>query len=277
CIIPVTRGAQRSRPADEVVDEVRRLGRGGFSEVVVTGVQISSYKWSGQGLVDLTRRLLEETPVGRLRLSSIAPWQFDHRLLDLFDGPGGDRLCRHFHLSLQSGCDATLRRMRRPYTAAAFAGLAAEIRRRVPGVALTTDLIVGFPGEDEAELEESLAVTRALRFAKIHAFPYSPREGTAAATLPGQVDAAVKKRRMAAALEAARHAEEAFRRASLGTTTTVLWERRSEGRWQGTSDNYLPVATSATGDLERRLTPARLTALEPGGLVAEIAGSVAVA
>ena len=270
CIIPFTRGEQRSRPAREVVDEVRRLATGGFAEVVVTGVQISSYRWRDQGLFELTRRLLEETPVRRLRLTSIAPWQFDRRLLDLFDGAHGHRLCRHFHLSLQSGCDETLRRMRRPYTGAAFADLAAEIRERVPGVAITTDLIVGFPGETDDEFARSLARTRELAFAKIHAFPYSERSGTAAAEMPDQVDPAEKKRRMSAALQLARRSERAFWRGNLGRTGEVLWERRSAGRWLGTTDNYLPVAAESAVDLERRLTAARLVAVGAGRVRAEL-------
>ena len=178
CIIPSTRGAQRSRPVEKVVAEVRGLVGGGFQEVVVTGVQISAYRDGNRRLVELVETLLEETEVPRLRLTSIAPWQFDRRLLGLFDT---GRVCRHFHLSLQSGSDEILPRMRRPYSTAEYAGLLETIRAHVPGVAITTDLIVGFPGETGAEHEASLAFVAACGFARIHAFPYSARPGTEAA------------------------------------------------------------------------------------------------
>ena len=147
CIIPSTRGRQRSRPLPEVVAEVRSMAEAGVREVVVTGVQISHYRWRGRTLYDLVVALLEETAIPRIRLTSLAPWAFDRRLLGLLAHP---RVCRHVHLSLQSGCDATLERMRRPYTSAAYAALVEEIRAAVPGIAVTTDVIVGFPGESEA-------------------------------------------------------------------------------------------------------------------------------
>ncbi|MEM8963426.1 MAG: MiaB/RimO family radical SAM methylthiotransferase, partial [Acidobacteriota bacterium] len=143
CIIPTTRGRQRSRSLEEVVDEVAALTAAGFPEVVITGVQISHYDHDGRRLFDVVKAVLERTAVPRLRVTSIAPWRFDERLLELWTDP---RLCRHVHLSLQSGADATLKRMRRPYTAATYAGLVDRIRNAVPGMAVTTDVIVGFPG-----------------------------------------------------------------------------------------------------------------------------------
>jgi threonylcarbamoyladenosine tRNA methylthiotransferase MtaB len=153
CVIPFTRGRQRSRPMSEVVHEVGALGKGGFHEVVITGVQISSYRDGGSGLFALVETVLAKTAVARLRLTSIAPWQFDHRLLELFST---GRLCRHFHLSLQSGCARTLSRMHRPYSPQEYAELLSTIRERLPGVAITTDLIVGFPGESDRDFKDSL-------------------------------------------------------------------------------------------------------------------------
>jgi threonylcarbamoyladenosine tRNA methylthiotransferase MtaB len=272
CIIPKTRGRQVSRPLDEVVREVGDLAAGGFREVVLTGVQISAYRDPGMGLYELVRALLERTAVARLRLTSIAPWQFDRRLLDLF---ATGRLCRHFHLSLQSGCDATLARMRRPYTVAAFEALADEIRRRVPGVAITTDVIVGFPGETDEEFAASLATVRRLRFARIHAFPYSSRPGTEAARLPDPVDARTAKERMRHMLGAAETARAAFQRQHVGREAEVLWEEEREGVWHGTTDNYLPVTVSSRRDLRRVLAPARLLAASGFALAAELTGSAA--
>jgi threonylcarbamoyladenosine tRNA methylthiotransferase MtaB len=255
CIIPTTRGPQRSRDPRAVVAEVRQMAAAGFPEVVLTGVQISSYRSAGLGLYELTARLLAETAVSRLRLTSIAPWQFDRRLLDLL---AGGRLCRHVHLSLQSGCDATLRRMRRPYDAAQFAALTDEIRRHLPDVAITTDVIVGFPGETTQDFEASLAFAAAQGFSRLHAFPYSPRQGTAAAALPGQVPVEEVKERMRRMLALARDSEALFARRQVGRTVSVLWEGLRDGLWLGTSDNYVRVRTESDANLRRRLTPALL-------------------
>ncbi|MDH3404723.1 MAG: tRNA (N(6)-L-threonylcarbamoyladenosine(37)-C(2))-methylthiotransferase MtaB [Acidobacteriota bacterium] len=264
CIIPATRGRQRSRHPAAVVRDVRRLAAAGFAEVVVTGVQISSYRWDDTGLFELVRRLLRETSVPRLRLTSIAPWELDLRLLDLFaaDPGGGTRLCRHFHLSLQSGCDATLRRMRRPYTAARFAAVVERVRERLPRAAITTDVIVGFPGESAADFEESLAFVAAQGFARVHAFPYSARPGTAAAGFGGRVEPAVARERMGRLLAVAAAGAAAFARAQLGQTVSVLWEERRGAVWRGTSDNYLRVETRAAAPLRRRLAAARLVAVD---------------
>jgi threonylcarbamoyladenosine tRNA methylthiotransferase MtaB len=222
-----------------VVDEVRRLAAAGCEEVVITGVQISAYRSGDTRLYDLVRRLLAETEVPRLRLTSIAPWDFDLRLLEPFEEDG--RLCRHFHLSLQSGCADTLRRMRRPYSPDGFAELLATLRRAVPGLAITTDVIVGFPGESDGEFEESLAFVAACGFARVHAFPYSPRPGTAAAVMAGPVPHTVCRERMARMLDVADAGQQAFWAAQIGERVPVLWECRRDGRWQGTTDHYVRV------------------------------------
>jgi threonylcarbamoyladenosine tRNA methylthiotransferase MtaB len=270
CIIPFTRGRQTSRPVAECVAEVDSMVRAGVQEVVVTGVQISSYRSrdpeSGgeQRLYDLVAALLQQTSVPRLRLTSIAPWQFDRRLLELWRDP---RLCRHIHLSLQSGSSATLQRMRRPYTADRYATLVEAIREAMPGAAITTDIIVGFPGETEEEFAVSLAFAEAMEFAKIHAFPYSTRQGTMAAEMPHPVAPAVKRERMARMLAVADASERQFWQDQLGRTETVLWERRRGDLWHGLTDNYVRVLGHADEDLHNRLTPARLIGLGPGGVV----------
>ena len=260
CVIPMTRGSQRSRPIPEVLREVRQLAASGYQEVVVTGVQISSYRWQGCGLFELTRALLEQTSISRLRLTSIAPWQFDLRLLDLF---ASQRLCRHVHLSLQSGSSATLRRMRRPYTAEEFGELAAHLRQQIPSIAITTDVIVGFPGESDTEFEESLHFAAQLRFARLHAFPYSPRAGTEAAELPQQIPVAVKRDRMRRMLAVARESRQRFEQDHAHTTAEVLWEYQRDGAWHGMTDNYLRVALESNEDLAFRITPVHLA--EPNG------------
>jgi len=234
CIIPSTRGRQRSRPLAEAVGEVRSLVEAGYREVVITGVQISAYRSGDDRLYELVRAILERTEVPRLRLTSIAPWDLDERLLELWSDR---RLCRHLHLSLQSGSTGTLRRMRRPYTAEGYLGVLDRVRASIPGVAITTDVIVGFPGESREEFEESLATVEAARFAKAHVFPFSPRPGTEGAELPGHVHPDEKKARMERMLAFADRAERDFWLEHVGRWEMVLWERGG----QGLTDNYLRV------------------------------------
>lgn len=262
CIIPSTRGRQRSRPIPEVVAEVRSMAHQGFREVVVTGVQISHYRWQGRTLYDLAVALLERTDVPRIRLTSLAPWAFDRRLLELLRHP---RVCRHVHMSLQSGCDAVLERMRRPYSTAAYAALVDEIREAVPGIAVTTDVIVGFPGETRAEHAASRAFVESVGFARTHVFSYSARAGTEAASLGGHLDPETIKQRTAEMIETAAAGERRFRRAHAGSTLRVLWEEERDGRLRGTSDNYLRVAAprpsrSPPDGLAGEITDARILA-----------------
>ncbi len=264
CIIPQTRGSQRSRPVDDVVAEVHALTTGGFQEVVITGVQISAYRSGETRLAELVERLLVDTDVRRLRLTSIAPWQFDRRLLDLF---GSRRICRHVHLSLQSGCSETLQRMRRPYSTEDFARLATEIRSAAPGVAITTDVIVGFPGESEHEFEVGLEFVDRMQFARVHAFPYSVRNGTEAAAMTDQVPHAVKRARMKRMLEVAERGREAFWNSQRGQTVEVLWEQPKNDLWLGTTDNYIRVARS--GPVGSGLEQVRLGRIVEGAVVAE--------
>ena len=311
CIIPATRGRQRSRPPAEVIAEVRRLAGAGYREIVLTGVQISAYRAdaapSGRGhasgrplgLAHLVREVLaalaavvgrpastairapsspphspdgptapEGPPATRLRLTSIAPWELDDELLGLWSDR---RLCRHLHLSLQSGADATLRRMRRPYTAARYARLVERARAAVPGVAVTTDVIVGFPGETDAEFEESLATVAALGFAKVHVFPFSPRPGTAAAALPDALPPAEQRQRMARMMAVAERSEQDFRSAHLGHRAMVLWERPKGGHGQGLTDNYIRVFSPAAVALRNQLVEVELVALTPGGMIGRLA------
>lgn len=267
CIIPFTRGAQRSRPLPEVVGEVRDLLRRGHREIVLTGVQISAYHWGDVRLTGLVRTLLAETDVPRLRLTSIAPWDLDERLLELW---GDRRLCRHLHLSLQSGSTAVLRRMRRPYTAHGYLALLSRLRAAVSGVAVTTDVIVGFPGETEEGFRESLTTVEKAGFAKVHVFPYSPRPGTEAERMPEQVSPPEKKARMERMLEAATRAEREFQSAHLGMRETVLWERPKGGMGHGLTDNYLRVVCEEGAALWNRFSEVELTEITADGIAARL-------
>jgi threonylcarbamoyladenosine tRNA methylthiotransferase MtaB len=272
CIIPMTRGAQSSRPLTEVLQEVKALVESGHRELVITGVQISSYRWRQARLYNLVRSVLETTDIERVRLTSIAPWDFDPRLVDLVEE---GRVCRHFHLSLQSGCDRTLAAMRRPYTTDQYRHLAEELRSRVPGLAITTDVIVGFPGESENDFQTSLEFVEELEFARIHAFPYSPRPGTAAAGLPRQVDSQTSRRRMQRMLQVAAASQRRFDRSQIGETVAVLWETRRNGVWVGTSDNYLRVEMNGNADVDAGITATRIECLTELGVAGRSPGTTA--
>jgi threonylcarbamoyladenosine tRNA methylthiotransferase MtaB len=279
CIIHVARGPQRSRPPDRVLAEVQARLAAGHREIVLTGVHIGAYGRDAAspgpvGAADLwalVGQILAETPVERLRLSSIEPWDLPERAFDLWRDR---RLCRHLHLPLQSGDDGTLARMGRHYTTAEFAALVARARAAVPGLAVTTDLIVGFPGETEEAHARTLTFLEEMAFARVHVFPYSLREGTPAARMPSQVPAQIKAGRARAARDVAAGSSRAFRRQFLGQTVQVLWEScRPEGQgllWSGLTDNYLRVRAVGGEGLANTLGRVRLVGLDPGGLRGEI-------
>jgi threonylcarbamoyladenosine tRNA methylthiotransferase MtaB len=277
CIIHVARGPQRSLPVEQILSEVRARLAAGHKEVVLTGVHIGAYGQdrygdrAGADLWALVSRILAETDVPRLRLSSIEPWDLTERAFHLWDDA---RLCRHLHLPLQSGSDATLRRMARRYTTAEFATLATDARAAIPDLAVTTDVIVGFPGETDAEFAESLSSVQSLCFARVHVFPYSLRAGTPAAEMPGQVSANVKAERARRMRAIAAASEQDFAQRFVGRTLEVLWESGRQGKgdvvWSGLTDNYLRVLTRTSAPLANTLIPTRLVAMREGGLQGEI-------
>jgi threonylcarbamoyladenosine tRNA methylthiotransferase MtaB len=277
CIIHVARGRQRSRPPDQVLAEVQGLLAAGHQEIVLTGVHIGAYgRDRGGGGQDadlwaLVDRILAETGVPRLRLSSIEPWDLPERALSAWEDP---RLCRHLHLPLQSGSDAILQRMARRYTTADYAALVSAARAAIPGLAVTTDVIVGFPGETGAEFAESLATVQEMGFARVHVFPYSLRPGTPAAVLPDQVPPQVRAERARAMRDVAAASSRAFQRQFVGRTVEVLWESSRAGPgdpiWSGLTDNYLRVRAASPQDLANRFMPVRLVTLAGDGLRGEI-------
>jgi len=274
CVVRLARGKGRSRPPEEVLQEVHQLLRAGYREVVLSGVHLGAYghDWGDRrGLFQLVRRLLAETDLARLRLSSLEPWDITPDFFTLWEDR---RLARHLHLPLQSGCDATLRRMARRTTTQAFAGLVAVARAVIPDLAVTTDIMVGFPGESEAEFAESLAFVEAMQFARLHIFRYSPRPGTRAATMPDQVPPAVAAERAQRMHALGAKLERSFRRRFIGRTMEVLWETARPGDgawlWSGLTDNYLRVTTSSAENLHNIITPTRLLAERDNGLYGEV-------
>jgi len=270
CLTCIARGPSRSRPLQHILDEVRRWVADGVQEVVLTGVHVGDYgRDTGTDLGQLVRRLLQETDVPRLRLSSLEPWNFRAEWLRLWEDR---RLCRHLHISLQSGSDRMLKLMRRAYTAEKFAEKVEMARRLVPDMAVTTDLIVGFPGETEADFAESVQFVRAMRFARAHVFPFSRRPGTAAAEMPDQVPHRIKQARAAALRAITDESGCLFRKRLLGHTLPILWEQvdRQTGEWSGLTDNYVRVFAHSELDLHNQIVPTRLIAITDKGVWGEL-------
>jgi len=273
CVTTLARGPGRSRALADVVREVQRLSAAGYQEAVLTGVHLGSYgRDLGQagGLETLVRALLEHTDLPRLRLSSLEPWDISPQFFDLWADP---RLCRHLHLPLQSGCDATLKRMARRTTQAGFRALVEAARARIPDVAISTDVIAGFPGETEAEFETSLDFVREMAFMKLHVFRYSKRPGTAAARMVGHLPEALKKARSARLSAVSDEGARRFAERFVGREVAVLWEQVSGATAagfinSGLTDNYLRVELIAPAVLTNRITLARITGAVDGGLSA---------
>ncbi len=271
CVTRIARGSGESRPAEAITGEIRRLADAGYNEVVLTGVNLGSYgrDWGqDRGLESLVRAILAETPIKRLRLSSLEPWEIDPAFFELW---ADRRLCPHLHLPLQSGSDATLRRMGRHYTIEAYKALIEAARRNIPDVSITSDVIVGFPGETDEEFEETVRTVEAIEFSRLHVFPYSERDGTAAAWLPGQVDHATKSARKARLLELSDQQWRAYQEQHIGRTLDVLWES-SKGEtpdgsiWSGLTGNMLRVITVSAEPLRNTITPARLEKVGKRGI-----------
>ena len=261
CIVPRTRGREASRGIEAVCTEIDRAVAEGRQEAVITGTQLGAWGRDFEPALEphhLIAAILARTEIARVRFSSLQPQDITPDLLGLWSDP---RLMPHFHLALQSGSDAVLTAMRRRYTAADFLRAAERIRAAVPGVAITTDVIAGFPGESENEFEATLALCQEAAFARIHAFPYSQRSRTAAVRLPGQVELPVRRKRVARLIALGAELSLAFRTQQSGTVRPVLWEseREFEGvrAWFGHTDNYLPVLMSGE-KLRNRITPVRL-------------------
>ena len=273
CIIPRARGGPRSVPLDEAVEAARRLEEWGYREIVISGVLLGSYGRDLPGsprLHDLLAAILAVTREARMRVSSVEPQDVDVELFSLWHDP---RLCRHLHLPLQSGSSAVLRAMRRRYDAAWYADLVRDAVAAIPGVAVTIDIMVGFPGEDERRFEESYRLVEGLPLAGMHVFPYSARRGTAAARLPDQVSEPEKQRRGSEMRSlAARHAAR-FRSENMGAVLPVLWEERREGLWSGLTDNYVRVYSRDPGVAANTISRVHLVEPYADGVMVNIVGS----
>ena len=242
CIIPYARGRVRSMPVAAAAAEAARLQSEGFREIIVTGIEISSYGKDfrdGSGLADVLCAIAAAAPHTRIRIGSLEPTVVTADFCRRLSAAGN--ICRHFHLSLQSGCDKTLAAMHRKYDTARFSNAAALLREAFPGCALTADLITGFPGETDADFSATLAFLREIGFAAMHVFPYSVRPGTKAAALPEQLTHAVKDARAREAQTLAAELQRDYLDAQIGRILPVLFETEQADGWHGHSDNYCEV------------------------------------
>lgn len=282
CIIPFTRGMPRSTPTNEVVSTVNARLAEGFKEIVLTGVHMGKYgqdhaqrKRSAADPTEATdlpgviQAVLERTDVPRLRITSLEPTDGVMMLPLLQDERFTHRLAPHLHLPLQSGCDATLERMKRDYTTEEFASVVAKVRAALPGISITTDLIVGFPGETDEEWRRTLDFVQSMEFAKVHVFPYSKRPGTPASQMAGQVHPSVAQARTHEAIALSARLESTYAVRHLGQHLPVLWEQEQEGVWSGLTGNYLRVRARSLFYLHNKITPALVTHLDTEGLWAE--------
>ena len=271
CIIPYARGRVRSLPLESAVQEARKLAAEGYREIVVNGIEISSWGWEwhdGSCLRQLLTALCAAVPEVRIRLGSLEPRTIDEEFCRALSG--FQNLCPQFHLSLQSGSDLVLKRMNRKYDTARYYESVRLLNEYFPGCAVTTDLIVGFPGESEASFEESLAFIRKCALTKVHIFPYSRREGTPADKMPDQVPKAVKEARAARAAAVAAELEAAFHSALIGTVQEVLFEQPEDGLYAGHAPNYAKVYVRSDEALRNRTCRVRITEPCREGVLGEL-------
>lgn len=276
CIVTVARGEEKSRPIREIVDEINTLYSQGINEAVITGVHLGGYgSDTDQSLSDLIKAILSNTDIPRLRLGSLEPWELPNDFVNLFDNP---RLMPHLHLPLQSGSDSVLRRMARRCKTEEFSEIVSDLRAAIPHFNITTDIIVGFPGETEQEWRESFGFIENTGFGHIHIFAYSRREGTKAATLPNQIPETVKKQRSRELHLLADKMKRQFQVENLGQTIPILWESQTEfldngkHRIFGYTPNYLRVGCEVDEPeaIENRIIDAKLMATDNNHVVATL-------
>ena len=270
CIIPYTRGPVRSAPLELAVRQAKELAAQGFREIVVTGIEIASWGVDLPGkpnMVMLIEAICQAVPTLRVRLGSLEPRVITEEFCEtLAKYPN---LCPHFHLSMQSGCDSVLARMKRKYNTERYYESVQLLRKFFPGCALTTDMIVAFPGETEEEFEASLDFIQTCAFAEMHIFPYSRRPGTPADKMPGQHPNAVKEERSHRAIAVAEEMTAAYRRSLIGSTAEVLFEEPSDGYFTGHAPNYVRVYAPGE-DLHNKLRTVRITGVFQDGVLGEI-------
>jgi threonylcarbamoyladenosine tRNA methylthiotransferase MtaB len=275
CVTTIARGPARSVPPQRIIKEIDAAIAGGVQEAVLTGVQLTAYgkdlpdEWSLKSLIE---KILDRTDIPRLRLSSLEPWALAEEFFELWQDP---RLCRQLHLPLQSGSPDTLRRMGRSIDPQRYRAIVAQARQAIPDVAITTDIMVGFPGEDDEAFDESLRFIGEMQYARAHVFIYSPRPGTLASRLPGKIPRDLSRERSRLVRQIVQRSALDYKRRYIGRELVALWESAEASPtygWEmrGLTDNYLRVRSSASKNLWNRLTPVRIVGLEEDELRAEV-------
>jgi threonylcarbamoyladenosine tRNA methylthiotransferase MtaB len=278
CIVPEVRPREYSLPSSQIIDEVKQKVALGYKEVVLTGTKVGTYKdavlTTSEGLStdlkDLIQRILDDTGIERLRLSSLQPSEVSSKLLALWQD---ERLCRHFHLALQSGSETVLQRMKRSYSLDQYQRAMNLINDTIPEAAITTDVMVGFPGESDEEFEQSYSFCQQAGFANIHVFPFSPRPETKAARMPNQIEDEVKQERNQRTLELSRSSRCRFCEQFLRQIMPVLWEqetRPGSGVYSGLTSNYIRVFAHSRKPLSNETTPVRLVEFHNQGIRGQI-------
>ena len=267
CIVPFTRGLGYSIPVNKVLAEVHCRVKDNFNEIILTGTQIGCY----DNLVELVQRILKETNIQRLRLSSLQPQDISPQLLQLWSD---SRLCRHLHLPLQSGTDVILKKMRRRYSISEYERALSIARNTIPGLSITTDLIVGFPGESDTQFEESLHFCERSGFSRIHVFPYSPRPGTSATEMSDRVQPEIIKERSKIMVSLSKKLSLSFIKKFVGHTMVVLWEEKQNNYKVGLTDNYIRVYTEHNESLSNQLLPIKITSCYKDGAWGELVNNL---
>lgn len=276
CIVTVARGKEKSSPIEKIVQEINNFVAQGVKEVILTGVHLGGYGSDiNHNLAELIQAILDQTPVPRLRLGSLEPWELPENFFALFNNP---RLMPHLHLPLQSGSDSVLKRMARRCKTAEFSQIVHQARRQVPNINITTDIIVGFPGETEQEWQDSYNFIKQTRFGHIHIFTYSTRSGTKAAALPDPVLNTIKKQRSQQLHRLAEQMKQSFMQQNLGESVEILWEGQkeeidaSQHKVFGYTPNYLRVATiiNDSESLENQIIPALSREINENYLLTEL-------
>ncbi len=261
CIIPYARGRVRSRKPESIISEITQIASKGIKEVVITGIHIASYgkdfamskddKLANYRLIDLLEEINEIQGIQRIRLGSIEPLliteEFVERLKKL------EKICHHFHLSLQSGCDETLKRMNRRYTTEQFKEIVRLLRNAYSDVNLTTDIIVGFPGETDEEFNKTYQFLKEIKFYKMHVFKYSPRKGTKASVMLNQINGDIKEERSKKLIELSDRNEIEYNNSYIGKNVEVLFEEEKDGMYKGHTQNYIMVYCQSKENLDNKI------------------------
>ena len=269
CIIPYARGPVRSRPESEILEEIASLAKNGYSEIILAGIHIASY---GKDLGTSLDRLLINADrvdgIKRIRLSSIEPMTLNRGFVEQIKY--SKKLCPHFHISLQSGCNETLKRMNRRYTASEYMDIVNGLRNAFPDVAITTDIMVGFPGETDEEFNKTAEFVKAADFADAHVFMYSPRRGTPAAKRTDQIVPEIKEARSKRIIEITDKSHNDFLEKYVGTTAEVLFEQlTADGFWEGKTANYITVKLKSDANLKGVYKTVMLCEIKNGKIIAE--------